>query len=86
MQASVSLCGRTVCPRLCVRSQHCQAGQARFSQLLGQQQQRRIQRAQWRAVRHALEANINRAAGPFQAFQLRLAWERQQKGKEVFSA
>jgi hypothetical protein len=88
MQARVGLCGRSVCPRLCVRSQHCEPGQSRFSRLLGLQRQHRVQRqqdqqARSRVVGQAIEANVVRLAGSFEAFQLHLAWERQQKGKEV---
>ena len=76
----VGLCGWSWCRRLCVRSQYCQLGQARFRQLLaGQRERRKLRRL---VVGRAIEANILRAAGSFEAFQLRLKWERQQKGKE----
>lgn len=39
-----SLCGQVPCPRLCVRAEHCQAGQLRRQQLLAQQALRRYQR------------------------------------------
>ena len=39
-----SLCGELVCQRLCVRSEHCQAGLARRRLLLGHQAVRRRQR------------------------------------------
>ena len=73
----VGLCGWSWCPRLCVRSQYCQLGQARVRQLLGGQRQQRKHRRL--LVRQVIEENINWAAGPFRAFQLRLAWERRQR-------
>lgn len=78
----VGLCGWSWCPRLCARSQYCQLGQARARQLLGgQREKRKLRRL---VVGRAIEVNSLKAAGSFEAFQLKLAWERQQKGKEVF--
>ena len=39
-----SLCGEVACQRLCVRSQHCQAGLARRKYLLAAQSVRRFHR------------------------------------------
>ena len=39
-----SLCGQPVCQYLCVRAQHCQAGQVRQHQLLAAYRQRRLAR------------------------------------------
>ena len=39
-----SLCGEVPCQRLCVRSEHCQAGLRRRRQLLGLQRARRLLR------------------------------------------
>jgi len=74
-------CGQVgECQRLCGRAQHCPLGQARTHKLLGQcRERRRLRRL---AAGQAIEANIRQVAGPIQAFQLRLSWERQQKGKE----
>lgn len=36
------LCGALECPRLCVRSQHCPAGQRRFRRLIRAQGRRRL--------------------------------------------
>ena len=44
---------------------------------------RRIRRDVLRVAVGQLEENIRRTAGPFAAFSQKLAWERQQKGKEV---
>ena len=41
---SQSLCGQVVCPRMCMRSEHCQAGLARRRVLLGQLRSRRLLR------------------------------------------
>ena len=73
----VGLCGWSWCPRLCVRSQYCPLGQARARWLLGGQRRQRKHRRL--VVGRAIEENINWAAGPFRAFQLRLAWERRQR-------
>ena len=43
-----SLCGRSVCPRLCERACHCQAGLVRRRELLRQQALRRKLRRQER--------------------------------------
>lgn len=77
----VGLCGWSWCPRLCARSQYCLLGQARASQLLGAQREKRKLRRL--VVGQAIGANSLRAAGSFGAFQLQLAWERQMKGKEL---
>jgi len=76
----VSLCGRKQCHRLCACSLHCPLGQARARQLLGEYRKRRQLRRL--VVGQAIEVNSIRAAGSFGAFQLRLLWEHQQKGKE----
>ncbi len=85
---TLSLCGREVCRRLCLRSCHCELGRARAAWLLQLRRQRCIQKqqdqqARWRAVGHAIEANVIRNAGSFEAFQLQLLHERQKKAKEV---
>jgi hypothetical protein len=49
-------------------------------------EQRQEQRERLQAMVDQLEANVLRAAGPFKKFQLQLAWERQQEGKEVVCA
>ena len=82
-----SLCGRSVCRRLCARSCHCELGQARAAWLLQLQRQRRLQRqedrhARWSVVGQAIEANVVKLAGPFQAFQLRLISESQRRRHE----
>jgi len=75
------LCGQVgECQRLCVRAEYCPLGQARAHKLLGAYRVRRQLRRL--VVGRAIEANIRQAAGSFQAFQLRLAWERQQKAQE----
>lgn len=77
----VGLCGWSWCPRLCTRTQYCPLGQARARQLLGgQREKRKLRRL---VVGRAIEVNVIRAAGSFGEFQLQLAWERQQKGKEL---
>lgn len=83
-----SLCGLSVCRRLCLRSCHCEVGRARAAWLLGLQRQRRLsrqqdQRSRWLAVGLAIEDNIRTHAGSFEAFQLRLAAERRRKAQEV---
>lgn len=43
-QGSRGFCGRRVCKRLCVRSEHCPAGQARARRRMAQYRQKRILR------------------------------------------
>ena len=63
------LCGHQ-CKRLCTRACHCQAGLARRLRLLqAQRAQRQLRRL---VVGRAIEANIRRAAGSFEAFQRQL--------------
>jgi len=84
MSVLASLCGRSICHRLCVRSCHCELGQARAAWLLQLQRQRReLRREHLRAAVDRLERNIRINAGSFEAFQLRLLRERQKKSQEV---
>jgi len=75
---AVSLCGRQSCKRLCQRSQHCGQGQERAAWLLCLQRERQeLRQAERRREQHwQIELNIERAAGPFAAFQERLRAER----------
>jgi len=81
MPAKVGLCGKPVCPRICTRVCHCEAGLALGRVLLAQQAVRRYERQRLQAVVAQFEANVLAAAGPFQKFQRQLAWERQTKGE-----
>lgn len=54
-----------------------------FYRLGLQRERRQLRREILWAVVGQLEANVLKAAGPFEEFSRRLAWERQQKGKEV---
>jgi hypothetical protein len=50
------------------------------------QRVRRELRERLQTMVDQLEANVLSAAGPFKKFQRQLAWDRQQKGKEVVCA
>jgi hypothetical protein len=81
MQASVGLCGRNTCKHICSRVCYCPLGtELSFHRLGLQRERRQLRREQLRAVVGQLETNIRRAAGPFEEFSRRLAWERQRKG------
>ena len=69
------LCGQLQCNRLCSRAQYCPLGQERVRELLGQQSQRRYARKL--VVGQAIEANVNKFAGSFVAFQRQLRSEHQ---------
>lgn len=69
------LCGQLECKRLCSRAQYCPLGQERVRELLGQQRERR--EARRLVVGQAIEANVNKFAGSFVAFQRQLWSEHQ---------
>jgi len=84
MQSKVGLCGKDVCAHICSRVCYCPVGlELSYRRLRAQRVQRQLQRERLQAMVDQLEANVLRAAGPFKKFQLQLAWEGQQKGKEV---
>jgi len=86
-QSRVGLCGKAVCVRICSRVCYCPVGlELSYRRLRAQRIRREQRQARLQAVVEQLEANVLRAAGPFKKFQLHLAWERQQKGKEVVCA
>lgn len=82
-QSRVGLCGKEVCVHICSRVCYCSLGLELSCRRLRAQRVRREQRESLRATVDQLEANIRKAAGPFEQFSQKLARERQQKGKEV---
>ena len=83
MPPRVGLCGKEVCVHICSRVCYCPVGlELSYRRLRA----RRIRRDVLRVAVGQLEENIRRNAGSFAAFSQKLAWERQQKGKEVLCA
>ena len=80
MQPKVGLCGQQVCRHICSRVCHCPLGQElSYHRLRVQRARRELRRQILRAVVDQLERNIRKAAGPFEAFQLRLISESQRR-------
>jgi hypothetical protein len=82
-QSRVGLCGKDICVHICTRVQYCPVGLELSYRRLRAQRARRDHRELLRAAVDQLEANIQKAAGPFEKFHRQLAQERQRKGKEA---
>jgi hypothetical protein len=82
MQSKVGLCGQTVCHHICTRVCYCPVGLELSYRRLRAQRAQRDHREILRAAVDQLEINIRKAAGPFEAFQLRLVRESQRRVSE----
>lgn len=83
MPASVGLCGRQVCRHICSRVCHCPLGlELSYHRLRVRRAQRELRRQILRAVVDQLERNIQKAAGPFEAFQRQLFLEAHRRKNE----
>jgi len=81
-KSKVGLCGQTVCHHICSRVCYCPVGLELSYRRLRVQRVRRDQRELLRAAVDQLEANIRKAAGPFEEFSRQLALEGQRRKDE----